>query len=443
MMVLDLQKVQRWLDTTSLFQSLFQNAAQRRPRFNTWGKCLVASAGTQMSASITIDREAGGEAGGEDLVLRFFVKGLSLAELERCSSVARFAMVVAPDRKALTLTIDEPGAPAVTQEYLEVAGGVLCRMSSKAGMRPGGNASVRADLERDVAAASRASAATDPRFAQMVSKVDAEKPIWFVGHAGDLTDKLGAMAGTIALEQGLIVQLTATYDNATTAKHRLAELQAFQASVADRLSAPMPGLAELLKRAAIQQVDADLLIRVAATAAALELASRELRQATPAVVDVPERFTMEQIAVAFNELRKCSDRSSEIGDLLACGCQQDLAMSPTFKPADAPAHCADYARRVLAQHKLSDEEQQRAPFLLASPEVGAPGAAMLFMFSTPCMIKAIKARSMELATACICRTHAIANRMAMRTSLRTNQDVQAALGEIVHELVDAKLCEKQ
>jgi hypothetical protein len=443
MVVVDLREMQRWVEATSLFHDV----AGDRPRFTAWGRCLMANgADARLSMSITYD----GQAVGENLVVRFALEGVSLGEIERCGRAASFPVVMAPDGKALTLTMNEPGSPEVTQQYLAVPGGVFCRMSSREGMKPGENTSVRADLEQDVAAAGRASAATDPRLAQMVRKVDAKKPIWFVGHAGDLTDKLGAIAGTIALDRGVTVELTATFGDVATAKRRQAELQSLRASVTAGLRAANPGLAELMKRVAIQRKGADLLIRVAADQKQLQLWRSVLDGAAPADAGgrsipavrraVPERFTMDQVVGAFTAMRECNERSDEPGNFFTCSCQQDLAMSPTFKPADARAHCADYTRRALAQIARSEEEQKRAPFLLASPEV-TPPTNMLFAFALPCMIKAMKARSMELGTACMCRTHAWVNRIAMRAPLGTNYDASVVIQEAVSEVVAENLCE--
>ena len=433
--VVDLPAMQRWMDSSALFES----SASTRPAFTAWGKCLLSEGAAKKRLAASVD------VSGEDLVIRFVVEGSSLDEVERCGQAAGLKAAMSADRKALELTISDPGAPTVTQLYLAVPGGVFCRMASAGGSELGENTSVRADLERDLAALAQSSAATDPRLAALERKVDASQPLWFVGHAGDLTTKLAAFGGSAALERGLALHLVTVFESASTAEARLAELQELRRRVLESLPSSMSELTRALRDATIERAAEDLRLRVALDTPHLQRTVKELRDAASAEqatrpAAVPERVTTEQIASMIRAMKACADQSTLPKDMYACGCQQDLAMSPTFKPADAKAHCAEYVRLTLAQAKLSEEEQRRAPVVRASPELQAVDSMLLFSFTSPCLIEAIKKRSTEHGMACVCLARELANRMAMIPKVRTNEEVGAAVMQVAEEIAGGNLC---
>lgn len=155
----------------------------------------------------------------------------------------------------------------------------------------------------------------------------------------------------------------------------------------------------------------------------------------------PERFTLVQVTKVMDLMKQCAERSLEPRALSECACRADLQLSKTFKAPDPAAHCAAFAERFAAVAKRPVEEQLQAPFELAAPDV-YPGSFLLFTLSTPCQLKASQEKSLAAASACFCRAHVFANRLAARglPPGTTGRDVLQAASELAAELMKSDPC---
>lgn len=164
--------------------------------------------------------------------------------------------------------------------------------------------------------------------------------------------------------------------------------------------------------------------------------------AAPTLPPVPERFSLAQVTKVLDLMKQCAERSLDPHALSECACRADLQLSKTFVAPDPAAHCAAFADRFAAVAKRPVEEQMQVPFELAAPDV-FPGSFLLFTLSTPCLLKASQEQSLAAATACFCRAHVFANRMAARglqPGTTTGRDILQATSELAEELMKSDPC---
>jgi hypothetical protein len=189
---------QRWLSESPMAQ---MTRALVPANLTAWNECLATQ--KQMAMAMAGRFEDG------TLRMSTFMRGITIADLQRCAGVAKVTVAVDPDGKYLTVDLPAQGGVTMRSPYLEVDGGLYSRMAmSLAGLTAGAVESVvatRAELEADQASLAKGSMATDARMQELLARVDRSRPFFFAGSAAGtpIADKLGDVWGSFAVERGL------------------------------------------------------------------------------------------------------------------------------------------------------------------------------------------------------------------------------------------------
>jgi hypothetical protein len=182
------------------------------PGLSTWAACHIEMAEHRMKLAAALDL-----AGGL-VAVRTVSSGVTLDDLAGCAQKANFKLTFDADHKFLAIEVP---MPAATMGYLALPTGVIySREAMATSGTPKMTSATRADLEADIAAVGKSSAADDPRLVPLVANIDRRKTMWLVGR-GDgtpLADKIDIAWGTFDLTGGLAVDLTAQLKSESAAQ---------------------------------------------------------------------------------------------------------------------------------------------------------------------------------------------------------------------------------
>ena len=193
------------------------------PGMSAWMSCFTELKNLRMAGSVKL--------AGMDATMRFVLGGASVDDILGCAQKANFKTNVDADRKFFTVELPVgPGATAASG-YLVLPGGVLySRQAFAFSLNPKPVTGARADIEGDIAALGKNTAADDPALKPLIAKVDHGKTVWLVGSgAGTLAaDKVGGVWATFDLSGGLALDITAQLkveDDAKKAEDGFAQLR--------------------------------------------------------------------------------------------------------------------------------------------------------------------------------------------------------------------------
>lgn len=174
------------------------------PGISEWTNCFVDAKAVTMLGSVKLD--------GRAVAMRFVMNGMDVAYIEGCAKRASFATTVDPDRKFIAIDMPHP-AGTMRTGYLVLPSGLLyTRQAISLVDATGLPAAVdRASLEAEIAALANGTAAEDTALVAAMSSVDRSRAMWFVGSGAGtpIADKLGLVAGTMDIERGLSIDVTA------------------------------------------------------------------------------------------------------------------------------------------------------------------------------------------------------------------------------------------
>ena len=182
------------------------------PGMSTWNTCfseLPEMKKMKVAGSLSL--------AGKDFQLRLVLSGASIDDIAGCAQKANFKTTVDPDHKFIAIEIPQPVS---TVSYLVLPSGAVYSRQELALAKAATTGATRAELEGDIAALGKNTAADDAAMNALIEKVDRSKTVWFVGH-GDgtpLADKLGNMWGSFDISGGLAVDVTVQLKVADDAK---------------------------------------------------------------------------------------------------------------------------------------------------------------------------------------------------------------------------------
>jgi hypothetical protein len=189
----------------SAFSKLMGNMDQVSPGMRTWTECFVGSDASKLQMMGAVAYE------GDNLKMRFVMKGWGVDDVRRCAKQAGFPVDVDADGKFVSIGMPTAMGPMRTGYLVLDDGALLTRTDMQfpptaMGVTP----TTRADLEADMALVARGSAADDAGLVAELTKIDRDRAMWFVGDASSTPagDKLGTMRGWVDLDGGLAIDVS-------------------------------------------------------------------------------------------------------------------------------------------------------------------------------------------------------------------------------------------
>jgi len=177
-------------------------ASMKDEKSEAWMSCFISFKDMKVAGGVS--------AAGKDITLRIAFTGLKLQDIADCAKKGDFKTTMDPDNKFLSVDVAAAGM-TVNQGYLQLPDGKIYSKTAMAfGLVPSFTSAPRPDLEADVAASSKASAADDTKLTGLLAKVDRSKTFWFAGNASGtpLADKVGEMYGSVDLDGGMAIDVT-------------------------------------------------------------------------------------------------------------------------------------------------------------------------------------------------------------------------------------------
>ncbi len=148
---------------------------------------------------------------GRQLEMRYVMKGIELAALERCSTKAKFPTAMDPDKKYMGYEMTTLGQ-TLKGGYLVAADGVVyTRQLMALGAAPTVAPIVRADLEGDLKSLDGKTAAMDTQLVAAMADLDRSKAMWFAASGANtpLGDKVGLVKGSFDIANGIGIDVRA------------------------------------------------------------------------------------------------------------------------------------------------------------------------------------------------------------------------------------------
>jgi hypothetical protein len=195
-------KFQNYLANSPL-QTLIDKLDTRSPGLSEWMKCWADELpNLTMMGSVRMQRGK--------VEMRYVMKGIDLAALERCSGKAKFPTAMDADKKYMSYEMTTTG-PTLKGGYLVVADGTIYTRQTMAVGAPTVTPVSRADLEGDLASLDGKTAAMDAQLVAAMSDLDRSTAMWFVGSGANtpIADKVGLVKGTFDLANGIAVDVRA------------------------------------------------------------------------------------------------------------------------------------------------------------------------------------------------------------------------------------------
>lgn len=166
-----------------------------------WGECISSLNNLALAGTVTMKGKRGAE-------IRFAMSGATLKDFDECAAKAEYKHALSDDGNWLTVEIPGPNGKPVTGGYLKLKDGTLYSRQAFSGGASRGDVSVTTAAREDVeaeAANIKQSAMDDAKLADLATRVDRGKTIWFAGSAVDTpyADKVNEVYGFINLDSGL------------------------------------------------------------------------------------------------------------------------------------------------------------------------------------------------------------------------------------------------
>lgn len=204
-------KFQKYLQTSPL-AGMISMLDKSSPGLSEWTNCFVEVPSLTMMGGVKVI--------GRSVELRFVMKGLDIATIEKCAKKAGFPATVDPDGKFIGFEMPSAMGPIHGGYLVLPDGALLTRQAMPTGFPATAPPPVdRASLEADRQSLTSGTAAQDTALISELDSVDRSKAMWFVGSAAGtpLSDKLGTVRGTIDLANGLSFDVTAQVTDAALA----------------------------------------------------------------------------------------------------------------------------------------------------------------------------------------------------------------------------------
>lgn len=184
----------------SAFSKFMGNLDQVSPGLKEWTTCFVETGSRKLEMLGALSYADDG------VTMRYVMKGFGVDDVRACAKKAGFPVDVDADGKFVSIGMATAMGPVRTG-YLVLHDGSLLTRSSMP-IPPTGMIATqtsRADLEADVAAAAKGTAADDTSLVAEMARIDRDRAVWFVADASNtpIGDKLGQMRGWIDINKGL------------------------------------------------------------------------------------------------------------------------------------------------------------------------------------------------------------------------------------------------
>lgn len=260
-------QAQKWMESSPLSK---MTAQMSPPEMLAWNTCLAKEMSTfTMVGSVAM--------AGDAPVVRLFIKDAKIPMFEKCAKEAGLNGTLDPDGKVFTVELKSAKDVTLMAPYLAVDGGVYSQVQTAgmgAALGGGGRvtAATRADLEKDVASLKDGTAAEDPRFASLLTKVDRKQTMWFVGTAEGtkLDDKLGMVYGGMSIESGLRLNGTAQLKDPSDVDNAIKQFDEMKANL-DKMPPQMAALKDAIKKISLSKADGGLRV-------SMDLSNEQLEQ---------------------------------------------------------------------------------------------------------------------------------------------------------------------
>lgn len=194
-------KFQNYLASSPL-QKVFDKMSTTSPGLAEWMKCWADEL-----PNLTMIGSVRMQLGTVEM--RYVMKGIDLAALEKCSAKAKFPTAMDADKKYMSYEMTT-AAQTMKGGYLLVADGTIyTRQTMGLGAAPTVAPTVRADLEGDLAALDGKTAALDTQLVAAMSDLDRSTSMWFVGSGANtpIADKVGLVKGTFDIANGVSIDV--------------------------------------------------------------------------------------------------------------------------------------------------------------------------------------------------------------------------------------------
>jgi hypothetical protein len=220
-------KMQNFMSST-LGKAL--TAQMKDDKAEAWMNCFTSFKSMRVVGGIT--------SAGKDITMRIVFTGLKPADIAECAKKGQFQNTLDADGKFVSVDV-ATGAMSVNQGYLQLPSGqVYSRTTISLGGIPSFASGSRADLEADVQASTKSTAADDTKVVALLAKVDRSRTFWFAGTAAGtpLGEKIGEIYGSVDLDGGLALDVTVQVNDA-----KMVDKIEEGVSEAKKMSDKMPG----------------------------------------------------------------------------------------------------------------------------------------------------------------------------------------------------------
>jgi len=192
-------KLQKFM-TSQLGKATAEAMEKFGPGMTKWMECFVNMRDLKLGGSANVQ--------GKNVQLRMVFTGMGLNDVKQCADQAGFKTNLDADGKYMSIELPPP---AGTQGYLVLSNGALyTRQSMVISAMPLVTPGARAELESDIAAATKASALDDAKMQALVAKADRTKTVWFAGSGAGtaISDKLGELWGSFDISSGIAADVS-------------------------------------------------------------------------------------------------------------------------------------------------------------------------------------------------------------------------------------------
>ena len=181
------------------------------------------------------------------VMMRFVFAGMTVQDIQGCAKTAGFTANLDSDGKFVAIEIPT-SMMTVRQGYLALPdGAAYMQQEMTLGGLPTVKSATRADLEASIATLAKGTAADQKNLLEITTKVDRSRTFWFAGSAANtsLGDKLGEVYGSVEIEDGLKLDVTAQVKDSALAdkvEQGLTQVKAMKDQVPAELRGVIDGL---------------------------------------------------------------------------------------------------------------------------------------------------------------------------------------------------------
>lgn len=254
------------------------SAAVTPPALMAYNDCM-AGKNLDMAGTATFE--------GDELSVRVYMRGITVADLDTCAKSAGLPAQLDPDGQMVVI---ETAMQDVTTRmpylaydhgvYGVVAMGDLGALAG--GAKPSVRTPARADLEREVAGLAQHNAAGDARIAKLLPKIDRRKMMWFAGSAEGtpLDDKLELGYGSFDVASGISIDVTVVLADPADGDHALQQFRDMRSKLS-MIPANMSAIKDVVRAIRLEHADGGLRFQVSLTDAQVDAVMEQIGPMLP------------------------------------------------------------------------------------------------------------------------------------------------------------------